>query len=111
MAVRGLIIPVTEGFSHINQDMSTSFLDQWKEMQVLNSSKIITFCEIHNLKMPFYLERSELATILSASKSRGGFWAKLFTETVTTQKQEFQDKTPQKTSIFSIKKGDRRPNE
>lgn len=94
-----LLHPQTEGFPHINLDMSFTNVSNWDIMRVENLSGIIVYCFMHNFKTSEYLARNDLATFLNIKRSEGAKSMELFTTTVTKQSQEFQDKTDKKTSI------------
>lgn len=96
-----LIEPQTTGYPHINLDMSFANLNDWDLYTVRDSSFIINFCRLHNLRKSEYLERGRLATILNSSKSHRGKTMDLFTTTVTKQEQEYRDSTKKKTGFFS----------
>lgn len=97
-----LLQPQTEGFNHINMDMSFTYLDNFDVLKVENHSLIISYLTMYGFKKALYLERSMLATELIAKRSRAGKSMELFTSTVTNQKQEFIDKTPQKTGFLPL---------
>lgn len=102
MLLGDLLQPQTEGFGHINMDMSFSYQDLWGFSSVKNSSFLITFLSMFGFKKAMYLERSTLATHLIASRSIKGKSMDLFTKTVTQQKQEFVDKTDKKTGFDKL---------
>lgn len=97
-----LLQPQTEGFDHINLDMSFSNLDNFDLYRVQNSSFIVTWCSMHGLNKPLYQERGELATLLVSKRSFNAKSMELFTTTVTTQKQEYLDKTEKRTGFSRI---------
>ena len=102
MLLGDLLQPQTEGFDHINLDMSFTYQDQFGIMVVKNSSFLITYFSIYGFKKALYLERSNLATHLVAYRSLNGKSMELFTTTVTTQKQEFTDKTEKKSGFSKL---------
>ncbi len=97
-----LLQPQTEGFDHINMDMSFTNLDFFDLQKVENSSFLITWCSIWGLKRPMYLERNTLATLLVSKRSFRAKSMDLFTNTVTHQHQEFVDKTEKKTGFERV---------
>ncbi len=94
--VGDLILPVTEGFDQVNQDMTFSYLGNYELQRVENLSAAINICHIYQLKQSVYLLRGELATLLNSRKSRNAKSMELFTNVTASQKQEYQDKTEQK---------------
>jgi len=99
MLLGDLLQPQTEGFDHINLDMSFTYQDYFGINMVKNSSFLITYFQIWGFKRALYLERNNLATHLVANRSLNGKSMELFTNTVTTQRQEFQDKTEKATGF------------
>ena len=95
-----LIEPQTTGYPQVNLDMSFSNLGDYDMITCRNSSEIINFCRLHNLKKSEYLERGRLATILNTAKSHRAKTMNLFTTTVTTQRQEYMDKTEKKVGFL-----------
>lgn len=91
-----LLIPVTDGFDHVNLDMTFSFLGNFELMRVENISTSINLCHIYKLKQSEYLLRGELATLLNSRRSRNAKSMDMFTTITTKQEQEFVDKTNQK---------------
>jgi len=107
MLLGDLLQPQTSGFDHINLDMSFTYQDNWGITSVKNSSFLITYLTIWGFKKALYLERSNLATHLIASRSINGKSMELFTKTVSEQRQQFEDKTEKKTAwgkLFGSKK-------
>ncbi len=107
MLLGDLLQPQTEGFDHINLDMSFTYLDSWGIPFVKNSSFLITYFSLWGFRKALYMERNELATHLVAHRSLNGKSMELFTHTVTATKQEFSDKTQKKTGfgkMFSKKR-------
>jgi hypothetical protein len=94
-----LLQPQTEGFPHINLDMSFTNVGMWDVGRVMDLSFVITYCHLYNLKRSEYQARSELATFLNIKRSEGAKSMELFTTTVTKQSQDFTDKTEKKTGI------------
>lgn len=105
-----MITPQTDGFDHINLDMSFSYLGMWDIMYVENLSVAITMSSIYDLKQSEYLLRGMLATRLNVAKSRDAKTMQLFTHWVTKSEQEFKDKTDKKQGFswfnFSKKKNE-----
>lgn len=104
--VGDLLQPQTLGFDHINMDMTFTYLDRYDIEEARNSSFIITYCDLHGLKKPEAIERSELASLLNLKRSQNGQSMSLFNKTVTQTKQELEDKTDKKTgfSFFGRRK-------
>lgn len=94
-----LLHPQTEGFSHINMDMTFTYLDRFDIEEARNSSFIITACELWGLKKSAFNERSSLASLLNLKRSQNGKSMSLFNETVTKSSQELEDKTDKKTGF------------
>lgn len=92
-----LLPPKTEGFLHINEDMSCSNVDMIDKFKVQNLSSQIAFFQLFNLKKSLYLAWNDMATILNLDKSVNGWWGDLFTKTVTEKSEQFKDVTPKKT--------------
>lgn len=109
MLLGDLLQPQTVGFQHINLDMSFTYQDFFGITLTKNSSFLITYFTLWGFKKALYLERSVLATHLVANRSLNGKSMELFTNTVTTQKQEFLDKTEKKggfSRLFGSKKSE-----
>ena len=109
MLLGDLLQPQTEGFDHINLDMSFTYLDRWTLPFVKNASFLITYFQLWGFKKALYMERNELATTLVANRSLNGKSMDLFTNTVT--KQQFEDTTDKSkktgfAKIFGKKKGE-----
>jgi len=94
-----LLQPQTEGFPHINLDMSFTNVSMFDVARVMDLSMVITFCHLNDLKRSEYQARSTLATFLNIKRSEGAKSMELFTTTVTKQSQEFQDNTEKKTGF------------
>ena len=99
-----LLNPQTEGFKHINMDMSFSNLDYFDLTYTENSSFLIVWFNIHALKKCSFIERNKLATRLIAKRSFNAKSMELFTNTVNVQKQQFEDKTEKKKGFFNMGK-------
>jgi hypothetical protein len=97
-----LLQPQTQGFNHINMDMTFTYLDRFDIMECRNSSFIITMSEMLGLRGSAYLSKSSLATLLNLKRSQNGKGMSLFNETVTKTSQELEDKTAQKTGFKSL---------
>lgn len=91
--VGDLLIPVTEGFDHVNQDMTFTFLGNFDLMNVENDSLAINLCHIFELKQSQYLLRGRLATLLNSRRSRNAKSMDLFTVITSKQDQKFKDET------------------
>ena len=74
-----LLIPVTEGFDHVNLDMTFTYLSNLDLDRVENLCTAINLCHIFELKQSEYLFRGELATLLNSRRSRGAKSMDLFT--------------------------------
>ena len=88
-----LLIPVTEGFPHVNLDMAFTYLGNTDLWNVENLSSSIDICDMYNFKQSSFLLRGKLATLLTSRKSRNAKSMNLFTEVTTHQKQEIKDLT------------------
>jgi len=108
-----MLLPSTEGFDHVNLDMSFSYLGNWEIFKVLNLSMSINICHMYGWKQSEYLLRGELASLLNSARSRNGKSMDMFTTVTTKQSQEFRDDTPKAQSGFSFfnfqKKGHQAP--
>lgn len=102
MLLGDLLQPQTEGFDHINLDMSFSYQDYFGIQNIKNSSFLITYFQLWGFKKALYLERSNLATHLVASRSLHGKSMELFTKTVSEQRQVFEDKSQKKTGFSRL---------
>lgn len=97
-----MLLPSTEGFDHVNLDMSFSYLGNWEIYKVLNLSMSINICHLWRCKQSEYLLRGELATLLNSARSRGGKSMDMFTTVTTKSSQEFKDDTPKPQPGFSF---------
>ena len=91
--VGDLLIPVTEGFDHINLDMTFTYLGTLELIRVENLCTAINLCHIFELKQSEYLFRGELATLLNSRRSRDAKGMNLFTTITAKQEQVFRDET------------------
>ena len=91
-----MLEPETDGFDHINMDMSFTNLGMFDLFKVDNLSEGINLCHIYNLKQSEYLFRGELATILISRRSKNARSFALFTDVTTKQEQTFKDETEEK---------------
>lgn len=91
-----LLIPVTEGFEHINLDMSFTYLGMWDLFRVDNLSEGINICHMYGLKQSEFLFRGDLAVLLNSRRSRNARTMALFTDVTTHQTQTFKDETEEK---------------
>jgi len=92
-----MLIPVTDGFPHINLDMTFTYLSNWDLVTVDNFSTLITYCHVNKLKKAEYMLRGQLATFLNSRRSRSAKSMDMFTTITTKQEQKFEDTTePQK---------------
>ena len=105
-----LLVPVTQGFPHINLDMSFSYFGNMDLIRVENYSVIIAFTYIHGLKRSSYLAMGQLATLEISRRSRNAKSMDMFTSFSTTQKQTYRDETQEKKGFswfgFGKKKGE-----
>lgn len=102
MLLGDLLQPQTTGFNHVNLDMAFTFQDRFSLDQTKNNSFNINFHKLYGFKRAEFLERGNLATHLVASRSLEGKSMDMFTHTVTTQKQEYRDKTEKKTGFPAL---------
>jgi len=91
-----LLIPMTEGFEHVNLDMSFTYLGNSDLYRVEGISSCINLCHMWGLKQSEFLLRGELATLLNSRRSRGAKSMNLFTEVTTKTEQKFKDETIEK---------------
>jgi len=91
-----MLIPVTEGFKHINLDLSFTYLGNLDLFYVQDKSMGITMCTLYGLKQSEYLLRGDLATFLNARRSRNAKSMDMFTTVVTKSDQVFRDETDKK---------------
>lgn len=94
-----LLQPQTQGFSHINNDMSFGNLNDGALSDVRNCDIIINFASIYGFKKLGYLERGKLSTIVISNRAKFGKSMDMFTSVTTINKQEFSDKTEKKTGF------------
>ena len=101
-----MLEPETDGFPHINMDMSFTNLNFFDLFKVDNISEAINLCHMLDLKQSEYLFRGELATILISRRSRDARSFALFTDVTTKTEQTFKDETEEKKgfSFFSLGK-------
>jgi len=97
-----LLQPQTEGFDHINLDMTFTNLNEFDLYNVQNSSFIITWCTMHGIPKATYQERGKLATLLNSKRSYKAKSMEMFTTTVTHQKVESEDKTKKEKGFGAI---------
>ena len=91
-----MLVPQTEGFDHVNLDMTFTNLTFFDMAHVDNLSLSITLCKIYGLRQSEYLLRGMLASFLNSRRSKDAKSMDMFTTMVTKQKQEFVDKTESK---------------
>ncbi len=101
-----LLQPETEGFEHINMDMSFTNLNFFDLFKVDNLSEGINLCHMYELKQSEFLFRGDLAAILISRRSKDARSFELFTDVTTKQHQTFKDETEEKKgfSFFSFGK-------
>lgn len=95
-----MLKPSTQGFEHVNLDMSFSNLDRWDLYEVRNQSHIITLCKVFGWKRSEFLQRGDMATILNTSRSKNAKSMDMMTTIQTKSEQEFQDKSDQQGFSF-----------
>jgi len=91
-----LLVPQTEGFDHVNLDMTFTYLGNFDLSHVDNLSMAITMSHIYKLKQSEFLLRGMLASFLNSRRSRNAKSMDMFTTMITEQKQSFEDKTEKK---------------
>ena len=91
-----MLEPETDGFPHVNMDMSFTNLNFFDLFKVDNISEAINLCHMLDLKQSEYLFRGELATILISRRSRDARSFALFTDVTTKSEQTFKDETEEK---------------
>ncbi len=91
-----MLVPQTEGFEHVNLDMTFTYLGNFDLMYVDTVAMSITIAHIYKLKQSEYLLRGNLATFLNSRRSRDAKSMNIFTTMVTKQDQTFVDKTEKK---------------
>ena len=91
-----LLNPVTEGYDHVNLDMSFSFLGDQELYRAEALSMKINIAHIWELKLTEFLLRGELATVVISRRSRGGKSMNLATEVMIKQEQTYKDETQEK---------------
>jgi len=92
-ALGELLVPVTEGFEHVNLDMAFTYLGNWDLITVENLSGGINICHLWGLRQSEFLLRGKLATRLVSCRSRNAKAMNMFTEVTTKQEQTFKDET------------------
>ena len=100
-----MLQPQTEGFEHINMDMTFTYLGNNDLWYVDNICVSITMAYLYKLKQSEYLLRGMLATFLNSRRSRDAKSMNIFTHIVTEQKQQFVDKTEKKQGFGWLKFG------
>ena len=106
-----MLIPVTEGFDHINLDLSFTYLGNFDLEFVRDKCMAITMCSIYGLKQSEYLLRGDLAAFLNARRSRNAKSMDLFTTVVTKTDTQFTDKTDKKEGFSFFKNIGRKKEE
>jgi len=99
-----LIAPKTEGFEHVNLDMTFTDLDKPDTARVENISKIIDICHIKGYRQAEYLARGELAVLLNSRRSKEARTMRLFGEINQNTKQTFRDDTDDNKGYRFLKK-------
>ena len=91
-----MLQPETEGFDHINMDMSFTNLNFFDLFKVDNLSEGINLCHMYELKQSEFLFRGDLAALLISRRSKDARSFALFTDVTTKQQQTFKDETEEK---------------
>lgn len=91
-----IIEPVTEGFDQINRDMAFNNYDPFDRGFILDSSQLVTICDLYGLPKTKYLILCNLATIEATARSKGGWIGELFTKLTQINKAEYTEKLPDK---------------
>ncbi len=91
-----MLEPETDGFEHINMDMSFTNLNFFDLFKVDNLCEGINLCHIYELKQSEFLFRGDLAALLISRRSRDARSFALFTDVTTHQSQTFKDETEEK---------------
>ena len=91
-----MLQPETDGFEHINMDMSFTNLGFMDLFKVDNLCEGINLCHIYGLKQSEYLFRGDLATLLISRRSKDAKSFALFTNVTTHTSQTFKDETEEK---------------
>ncbi len=101
-----MLEPETDGFEHINMDMSFTNLNFIDLFKVDNLCEGINLCHIYGLKQSEFLFRGDLATLLISRRSKDAKSFQLFTNVSTHSTQTFKDETEEKKgfSFFNFKK-------
>ena len=91
-----LLVPVTEGFKHINLDVAFTFLDKYdlQNVRMLNNKIVLAY--IAGLRQSQFILESQFSIIVNSSKSRNAKSMNLFTNVTTKVEQQFEDRTPEK---------------
>ena len=97
-----LLQPQTTGFTHVNNDMSFTNLNDNDLYRTDNSSFLINWFNLWGLQKCAYTERGALATLLISKRSYQAKTMELFTSTVNVQKSEFKDITEKKTAFQKL---------
>lgn len=91
-----MLEPETDGFDHINMDMSFTNLNFFDLFKVDNLCEGINLCHIYDLKQSEFLFRGDLAALLISRRSKNARSFALFTDVTTHQQQTFKDETEEK---------------
>lgn len=100
-----LLMPQTEGFEHVNMDMTFTYLDRWDLFFVDLKAMSITMTKLYGLKQSEYLLRGQLAAFLNSRRSKDAKSMDILTTIVTDTKQTFVDKTEKKQGFSLFKFG------
>lgn len=88
-----MLVPQTEGYDHVNLDMSFTYLGNSDLVIVDNLCLLITYCYVNKFKQTEYMLRGQLAAFLNSRRSRNAKSMDMFTTVTTKQDQVFEDKT------------------
>lgn len=105
-----MLQPETDGFEHINMDMSFTNLNFIDLFKVDNLCEGINLCHIYGLKQSEYLFRGDLATVLISRRSKDAKSFELFTNVTTHSSQTFKDETAEKKGFSFFNFGKKKTN-
>jgi hypothetical protein len=63
---------------------------------ILDTSQLITICDIYSLQKTRFLLLCNLATLEATARSRGGWIGELFTKLTQVSKTTYEEKLPEK---------------
>ena len=91
-----LIEPVTEGFDQINRDMAFNNFDPVDRSFILDSSQLVSICDMYALPKTKFLLLCNLATVEATARSKAGWIGELFTKIIQISKTEYSESLPEK---------------